>query len=173
MSALGNNPTNKNFLSPLGFRFSIKRAPHVNYFVQSVSIPNISLGSTSVPTPFSRIPVAGDHLLFGPFNVSFKVDEDLANYLEIYNWLIKIGFPDNFEQYRALDNNNPTADAGTYSDLTLIVLSSSKNPTYEINFVDAYPTSLTDIVFDTRTPDVDYVECTATFDYRKFSITAL
>lgn len=173
MAILNNDPTNKNFLSPLGFRFSIKRAPHVNYFVQSVSIPNITLGSTSLPTPFSRIPIAGDHLLFGPFNVTFKVDEDLKNYLEIYDWLIKVGFPDSFDQYRALDNTNATNDAGTYSDLTLLILSSSKNPTYEITFLDAYPTSLTDITFDTRVPDVDYVECTATFDYRKFKITAV
>lgn len=173
MPLLNTSPANKNFLSPLGFKFSIKRAPHVNYFVQSVSVPNLTLGSTSIPTPFSRIPIAGDHILFGPFTVTFKVDESLTNYLELYNWIVKIGFPDSFEQYSALDNSSPTSDAGTYSDLTLVILSSSKNPTYEITFVDAYPTSLTDIIFDTRTPDVDYVECTATFDYRKFNIKAL
>jgi hypothetical protein len=42
MSSIDNTPENKNFLSPLNFRFQIKKAPHVNFFVQSVNIPAIS-----------------------------------------------------------------------------------------------------------------------------------
>lgn len=173
MSILSNNPENKNFLSPLGFKFSIKRAPHVNYFVQTVNIPDITLGTASVPSPFSRIPLAGDHLLYGPLQVTFKVDETLQNYFEIHDWMVKLGFPDSFEQYAALGASNSVGDTGPYSDLSLIILSSSKVPMYDITFVEAYPTGLTDITFDTKMQDVDYVECTAAFEYRRFKFTRL
>lgn len=173
MSAIDNNPANKNFLSPIGFRFSIKRAPHINYFVQSVNLPDISIGSAAIPTPFSRIPLAGDRLLYGPLQLTFKVDEELQNYLEIHDWMVKLGFPDTFEEYAALGSTTSVADDGPYSDLSLILLSSSKNPVYEITFMEAYPTTLTDIIFDTKVQDVDYLECTATFEYRRFKFKRL
>ena len=33
------SPKNKNFLSPVGFKFIIGRTPNVDYFCQSASIP--------------------------------------------------------------------------------------------------------------------------------------
>ena len=37
------SPSNKNFLSPVGFKFVIGRTPNVDYFCQSASIPEVSL----------------------------------------------------------------------------------------------------------------------------------
>ncbi len=157
-------PSNKNFLSPLGFKFSIKKTPHVNYFVQSVSLPGVSLGSANMPSPFVRIPIAGDHIGYGDLQITFKIDEDMANYLEIFNWIKQIGFPDNFDQY------DP---AGVYSDATLTILSSAMNAKFEVNFVDMYPTDLGGFNFNTVAADVDYVETIATFRFRTFNINRL
>ena len=84
MTAVDNTPANKNFLSPLNFRFQIKKAPNVNFFVQKVNIPEIAVRAPDVMNPFVKIPYPGDHLEYGIFNISFKVDEDLQNYLEIH-----------------------------------------------------------------------------------------
>jgi len=162
---------NKNFLSPLGFRFSIKKTPNINYFVQSVNVPSVALGQVSVPTPFSRIPLAGDHVEYGDLTISFKVDEEMKNYMEIYNWIQAIGFPDNFSQYN--DITRAQMGDGVYSDLTLTILTSAMNPKHIITYVDAYPISLTDLEFDSRMPDVEYIEATATFRCRKFNIETL
>jgi hypothetical protein len=62
---------------------------------------------------------------------------------------------------------------GIYSDCTLTILSSAMNPNMEITFIDAYPISLADLTFDTREQDVNYLETTATFAYRKFNIASL
>ena len=35
MAITTTEPTNKNFLSPLGFKFVIQKTPNVNYFVQN------------------------------------------------------------------------------------------------------------------------------------------
>ena len=38
------SPKNKNFLSPVGFKFIIGRTPNVDYFCQAASIPEVSIG---------------------------------------------------------------------------------------------------------------------------------
>ena len=104
MSVIDNTPANKNFLSPLNFRFQIKKAPHVNFFIQKVNIPSIALPNPTVSNPFVNIPYPGEHLRYGDLEISFKVDEDLQNYLEIHNWLVSLGKPENFDQYKQIQN---------------------------------------------------------------------
>lgn len=171
MSATDRQLANRNFLSPLGFKFILQKAPAVEYFIQTINIPSIALGTANVPTPFVRLPMAGDHLEFGELSVSFKIDEDMKNYLEIYNWLKGIGFPDSFDQYKAIANT--ATNDGIYSDATLIVLTSSKNPNMEIRFKNMFPVSLDPVQFDTTQTDVEYVSTTATFKYQSFDIVTL
>jgi len=173
MSALSVQPNNKNFLSPLGFKFSIKKAPNINFFVQSVNLPSISLGTVDVENPFLKIPFPGDKLSYGTLDVSFKIDEDLANYFEIYNWLIGIGYPENFGQRANIEASLPMSGEGVYADLSLIIASSSMNPNYEVTFYDGYPINLSELNFDSTLSDVDYLTCTVTFAYRVFKIAAL
>ena len=44
-------PKNKNFLSPVGFKFIMSRTPNVDYFCQSASIPEVSIGAREISTP--------------------------------------------------------------------------------------------------------------------------
>ena len=164
MTQTSTEPTNKNFLSPLGFKFAIKKTPNVNYFVQSVNLPSMALGTTSMPTPFIRVPVAGDHITYGDLQVTFKVDENMANYIELHNWIKQIGFPDSYDQYKPND---------LYSDATLTVLSSAYNPKFDIQFRDIFPIDLSGFQFATVSGDVDYIESTVTFGFRTFDIIAL
>ena len=55
---------NRNFLSPAGFKFSLAKAPKVDFFSQSVSIPNIELGVAVQTTYLRDIPVPGDKLVY-------------------------------------------------------------------------------------------------------------
>ena len=74
MAAITNQPGNINFLSPLGFRFVLKRAPNLNFFVTDVNLPDISLGFIEVPTPFKIINIAGSKLDYGDFNITFRLN---------------------------------------------------------------------------------------------------
>ena len=98
MALQDTQPDNKNFLSPIGFQFSIQKLPHVNYFCQSANIPEITLSEVERMSPFIKLPTPGTQLTFGALSITFRVDEDLKNYKEMYNWMIGLGFPDNFEQ---------------------------------------------------------------------------
>jgi hypothetical protein len=172
MSALNKITSNKNLLSPLGFQFSIYKTPNVNYFVQAAAVPSLSIGRVEQGTPFSRLKFPGDKLDFGDLNITFRVDEELRNYYELYNWMIGLGKPENFNQYSDLAAQNAVGK-GIVSDATLIILSSAKNPIVEINYRNLYPVSLSEINFNTQLNDVDYVDCIATFAYDTFSIKYL
>lgn len=174
MSALETSPVNKNFLSPLGFRFFIKKLPNVNFFVQKVNVPGISIAqSPSAANPFTKIPYSGDHLEFDELQVTYRVDEDLSNYLEIHNWITSLAFPDNYQQFATLANKPVAAGEGLKSDASLIITTNGKSPNIECVFEDVFPISLSNMDFATTEDSVNYIEATATFLYTQYKISAL
>ena len=56
---------NRNFLSPIGFKFSLKRSPGVAYFCNEANIPDMSLSVAEQPTYLRDIPLPGDKIDFG------------------------------------------------------------------------------------------------------------
>lgn len=173
MTALDSTPENKNFLSPLNFRFQIKKAPHVNFFIQKVNIPEISIRAPESTNPFVTIPYSGEHINYGILNIEFKVDENLENYLEIHNWLKSLGKPQDFEQYKNIQDIPTWTGDGIVSDISLLVLASTKTPNYDITYTDAFPVSLSGLSFNTTDSDVNYVTASATFRYVYYDITKI
>lgn len=154
-------PTGRyNFLSGLGLAFVLDRAPTMSYSVVSTSVPEVSVPVTKTPSPFTTISRGGDKAEFSPLSLTFKVDEELANYLEIFNWMVGVGFPESFDQYKT----------PTHSDGSLIVLNSNMNPVYSVRFKNLTPTSLSGCTMNVASGTVEYVECSATFDYDYFTI---
>ena len=176
MSAISNQPSNKNFLSPLGFKFFIKKTPNINWFIQAVNLPTVALPDLTIATPFINVPVPGDRVQFSNLEVTFRVDEDMQNYIEIFNWLIAAGFPETFEQYKGPDpssNRNRFSQKEIISDATLIVHDSKMNPKTEITFKDLFPVSISELKFDTTMPDVNYIQSTVSFRYTSFNIKSI
>ena len=173
MSAIDNTPVNKNFLSPLNFKFSIKRSPHVNFFIQKVNIPSINLVSPNYPNPFVKAPIPGEHLDYGTLEITYKVDEDLQNYLEVHNWIKALGKPKDFSEYKEIQDKKSWTGDGIYSDISVMVLSSTKMANYEVVYIDAHPISLSGIVFNTTDPDVNYIEASAVFKYTYYDISKI
>ena len=83
--AIRNQPTNLNQLNVVSFETNFLRMPSVSYFCQRVNIPGITLSNTIQSTPFANIPIEGDILEFEDLTIGFIVDEDMQNYLELYN----------------------------------------------------------------------------------------
>ena len=170
MATIEKQPNNPNFLSQAGFQFNLARTPSVNFFATRATLPTIDLGYIDVNTPFVRLPNPGVNLTFGDFNLTFKVDEDMTNYFEIYDWLIQLGFPDSFTQYTA--GRVSPADKN-YSDGTLMVMSSKHNPNLVVTFQDMFPILLSELSFSYQDTDVESLEATVTFRYKKFAIEKL
>ena len=170
MTAIDHVPTDRNFLNPVNYTFQIKRAPSINFFVQTVNIPGFTIPPAGQATPMVRIPKPGDHISYQDLEISFKVDEDMQNYFELYNWMKALGFPDNTAQYKALRDQDRSAGLGIYSDIQLLVLSSNRNPIFSVTYKDCFPYVLGSLQFDTRPVDIDYIACTAAFKYRTFDV---
>jgi hypothetical protein len=173
MALLLNQPDNINFLSPLGFRFTLARAPNLNFFATDVNLPSLSLGFIEVPTPFKVLDFPGDRLDYGDLQVTFKVDEDFQNYFEIYNWIVALGFPEDYGQYQRVAAADPGEKENIFSDATLTIMNSGMIPNIEVRFQDLFPVSLGDINFTSTDSDVNYVTNTATFKYKLFTMHKL
>lgn len=172
MSLKDSIPENKNILSPLGYKFVISRLPNVVYFCQSVAVPGITLQDIKTGTPFVDLNFAGESINFGNLSLIFKVDEDMENYREIFNWIVGLGFPEKFEQYSALKATERD-NGGIRSDASLIITSSTMNENLEIYFRDIFPTSLNNLNFDSRLGDVDYITASVTFSIRDFEVNKM
>lgn len=161
---------NKNFLSQLEYKFVVNRLPHINWFMQRINIPGIQAPPIESQTPFRRIPVTADALIFDSLRISFKIDEDMNNYFEIVDWMHGTGFPDTWEQYAALKNRGVrTAGAGIYSDGTLSILNSNMVKNIEIVYHDLFPVALSEVNFDVTDPDVTYLTCDVEFQYLRWT----
>lgn len=165
MTIYGSQPENRNYLSPLNFSFKILNKPNVNYWIQRANLAGISTPSTQEPNPFVNIPKSGEHINFENLTITFKVDEDLQNYLEIYNWLKGLGKPEYFNQYKQLESQPNYSGNGLVSDISLIILKGSKDPNYEVIYKDAFPISLSGLNFDTTDTDVEFISASASFRY--------
>jgi len=167
MSALTESqPTNLNQLNVVSFDVSFSRLPSVQYFCQRISLPTVVLGETHEASPFMNTALEGDTITYEAMNLSFIVDEDLQNYIEIYNWMTALGFPREYAQFAALQKESSGTENTKYSDLDIILHTNKSNPNYKINFTDVFPTSLSSIQFDSTPTGMDPITIDATFNFR-------
>ena len=164
---------NRNFLSPVGFKFSLAKKEKVEFLSNTAQIPGINFGTALQGTPFRMLDVPGTELLFEDFTLSFLVDEDLKNYMIIHNWMYGLGFPESFKQFndQVTDpNTGQKDDILQYCDGTLHVLNSNYRSTAMVKFKDLFPISLTPLQFTASDNDINYFTAEASFRYTYYDI---
>ena len=172
---------NRNFLSPVGFKFALKISPKVAFFCNEANIPDITLGVAEQPSYLRDIPTPGDKIQFGDLNLRFLVDEDLGNFVEIQNWIRGLGYPESLKEFDDLQKQDylygtkPWDQKGDdiYSDGTLQILSSNLVPQFNIVFRDLWPYSLTTLSFDATDTDIEYFTADVSFKYTIYALTDL
>jgi hypothetical protein len=178
-NAFSSQIQNRNFLSPVGFKFILNRSPKVAFFSNSANIPGLTLGVVEQPTYLKNIDTPGDKISFEDLTVRFLVDENLENYMEIQNWIRGLGFPDSLDEIYDLQRQQKYVDTtdsklmDIYSDGTLQILTSSNNPNFKLKFKDLWPYSLSNLQFDATDSDIEYLTAEATFKYTIYEITDL
>ena len=169
---------NRNFLSPVGFKFGLKRAPAVAFFCNEANIPDMTLGIAEQPSYLRDLPTPGDKIQFGDLSLRFLVDEDLVNYMEIQNWIRGLGFPESLNEFTDLKKENILGMNGLtnddiYSDGTLQILSSNLVPAFQVQFSDLWPYSLTTMTFDATDTDIEYFTAEVSFKYTMYTLNDL
>ena len=191
-SPLSRQPNVLDYSSPTQFRFLINQLPKVQYFTTTANLPGITLGETSFPTPLKNIPMLGDKLEYEDLNITFIVDENLENYIEMHTWLTAIGFPKDrkqFAEFRSATSNVSTNTRGESkdigdvkastpeismtSDAMLTILTNKNNPVVECRFKDIFPTGLSGLTYSQNQTDVEYLTASITFKYQIYEIVTL
>jgi hypothetical protein len=173
MPATDKNPISINLQSPTNFKFALKRAPSLSYWCQTFDVPGISCPPARSPSPSLSVPFIGDHLVFAPLHLTFKVDDDLQNWLEIFNWMNAITNPDGDAiTYKILQANPQYTGYGLLSDLQVFQLDSQKQATLVYHFNDAFPVALSGPRFDASNGnDFGYITSSVSFTYVKYNVT--
>ena len=171
-SAFDNQIQNRNFLSPVGFKFSLAKEPKASFFCNSARIPEISLGTAVQPSYLKDVDVPGDKLTYGDFTLRFLVDENLENYMSIHNWLTGLGYPESTQDYRDLITNDRgiTDPKEAFSDGSLHILNSNFRDTAIVKFRDLFPVFLTSLEFEATEADTTYFTAEVTFKYTVYNI---
>lgn len=164
-------PENLTPLSPNGFNFNITKLPGVSFFCQQVQLPAITLGAIEQNNPFVNAPIPGEILIYDQLNIQFLIDSQMLNYKSVYNWLVALGFPDNYDQYKSFienDNVNYTELAKNYSDGFLQMLSGTNTIAATVTFKDLFPISIGSLTFQSTNSDVQYLVGDASFRYTSY-----
>jgi len=163
---------NRNFLSPVGFKFTLAKEPKVAFFCNSARIPDITLGTAIQPSYLKDVDVPGDKIEYGDFQLRFLVDENLVNYMAIHNWIVGLGYPDSTESFRNLTTN----ESGTrdlleqFSDGSLHILNSNYRDVAIVKFKDLFPVSLSSLNFEASDTDINYFTADVIFKYTLYTI---
>jgi hypothetical protein len=153
-------PKNRNFLAPVGFKMELDLFNGVDFFCQRANIPDMSLPFTEVPTRFRSFPIAAaGGIQTGDLNLTFIIDEDLHNYMTIHNWIKKNGL---YEEH-----SNSEAE---YSSGRLEITTSNFNIAAYVSFENLFPISLSEVGFDVSDTDQEYFTADATFKYTSFEL---
>ena len=171
-SAFANQIQNRNFLSPVGFKFTIAKTPKVNFFCNSARIPEINLGVANQPTYLKDLDIPGDKLTYGDLTLRFLVDENLENYMAIHNWMTGLGFPETTQDFKDLTTNDDGQRdlEEQFSDGNLQILNSNFRPVANVKFFNLFPVSLTSLDFDATEADIQYFTAEASFKYTVYNI---
>ena len=171
-SAFTNQIQNRNFLSPVGFKFTLAKYPKVSFFCNTARIPEINLGTAIQPSYLKDLDVPGEKLTYGDLTITFLVDESLENYMAVHNWLTGLGFPETTQQFKNLTTNDDGIRdlKEQYSDGSLSILNSNYRPTANVKFKDLFPVSLTSLEFDSTVTDIQYFTAEVTFKYTVYNI---
>ena len=157
-------PPSTNYLYQTNFRFLINRLPKMEFFIQRVNLPGFGAGSAQEqPTRFVFAKHPNNKVNFDELAITFLVDEDMGNWIEIYNWMKTIYLIKDHKEFESKITSH-------FTDGSLMILNSATNVTQEIRFKNLLPVSLTGLDFDSTITDLTpfTAEIRFAYDYYEF-----
>jgi hypothetical protein len=160
-------PVNTNFLTNNKFQLKISRCPTVTYFCQRANIPAVSFGTSIQSNPTGiAIRRPGTAYTYEDLQVGFIVNEDMTNWIEIYEWMRELGV--SYGTKNEVVNEQQKVATGV-----LLVTDSKYKPIIRVTYHELYPTFISGIDFDSALTDTDAIIATTTFSYTYYEIDVL
>jgi len=156
---------NKSLLNKNNFRLLIDKIPNTEYYVKKCNIPGVSFSELAHGAGVGLDAYfPGDKVTFENLSVDFLVDEDLANFKEVYDWMnaiVPIKDPKDYGDYVKVDDE--------VSDITLITTTNKNIPNRYFRFHDCFPIGLSGLEFESGA-DGESVVATIEFKFTYYDI---
>ena len=169
-------PDTNNYLATNYFKLEITRLPLVTYHCQSVNLPSLSLTPAEQHTSLgTTVKWIGGRYNWEDLTVNFIVDEDMKNWIEVFEWMEQIAIMTDVKN--TLNYSIPNKPTGQlqdyYSNARLAITNSSYKPKLQVNIVDMFPITLSGIQFNSTNTDNEPVVASVTFAYMYYNIDRL
>jgi hypothetical protein len=158
--AIITTPSTTNLLQPTKYVVTFPEISQTMYFCQKANIPGVTLGMAVQQTPNIDLFHSGTKLEYNTFDITFMVNEDLSAWTNIYKWM------DDLSKV----NSSYTKRKQNTKQAIFTVMSNQNNPKFRIKLNNIFPTSLSDLEFDTTLSAEDHMVATATFKYDWFDL---
>lgn len=153
-------PHKYNTARATNYVLNLAKIPDVDFWVQTCNIPTISTNEIAIGHPVhGQVYVPSNTAVYAPFVVTFLVDEDYHNYIQLMNVLLECSNPDARKRKANLDDIKFTG--------ALHVLSNNKNPNDDVIFTfhGMFPTMIGEIGFNNENPEPVVTDVTFQIDY--------
>lgn len=128
----------------------------------SAVLPGLTISSIQYQWQGAHIKIPDARPEFNSLTVSYLVDEDLENWKLFFRWILE--YNNNKDKYIE-DPNNIVCDA------YLIYYNNwLKKEILRMNFINIFPTSLSDIELTTKTDGSESIEGRVVFDFDRYEL---
>ena len=159
---------NINYLQPTGFKLVLDREnyPNLEFFAQAVMHPEMMLSPAEMPfRKIARVAIAGGTIDYGELSITVILDEDMNAYTEMHDWMR--GLVDN-NLKGPLDRDDLTVP--TTCDITLSILNSHNNVVKQVRYLEAVPSVLGSVSFESTSAGVEFLTCQMSFRFSIFEL---
>ena len=156
-----------NYLTASRATLQLVEFPEFSLNTTGYALPELTLNSVDVPSPFFQKALYGSKLIYGAMTVEFLVDEHLVNYKSLHDWIRGLGAPldksENAEQVKIVK----------YTDAILTIYNSHNRPLVAFRLLECTPVYLSGLTFTETTQDTTPVKAQLTLQPLRYEFDIL
>lgn len=173
-------------LTPNNFSLVFNKSPKFSLNIQQVNLPGLSVESPRQNSPFADRPLIGSKVSYDDLVATFVVDKYANTWIQLHDWMaamdmLKFGpdkqkYKDKGDHRQFLtdlpdikETNSIIPGGSMYNDATLIINDAAGIPKIHVDFVDIFPTSLSDLNLSTIMESDEQITAQVTFKYWYYS----
>ena len=153
------SPLKINLAKSTNYRLNLHALPQVQFWLTTCNLPTVSSNEVPIPDPVHGFRYRPSNTMMpAPMTITFLVDEDYSNYMEILNLMFKASGPDPSKRFKEED--------ATGTDGSLHILSNNKNISDVVfTFHNLFPTILGELQMTNDSAEPLLTDLTLQYDY--------
>ena len=155
-------PTKINLAKSTNYKLSLHALPETLFWCTTCNIPTFSVNEITIPDPIHGYRYKQSNTSqVAPMTVTFLVDEDYSNYMEILDLMYKSAGPIMSERFQEGE--------ATSFDGSLHILSNNKNASDVVfTFHNLFPTILGELQMTNESPEPLLTDLTMQYDFMSY-----